>query len=221
MFLKETTRCKDGKEHHYWSLVENRRVDGGRKVVQRHVLYLGEINSSQQEAWRKTIEIFESGSNRARTVALFPEERAPEIDDEKIVRIRLDQLETVPSAPMGRLLAGQCALPEAGVGRLLDCAAAAQPQGHTVGSGAPNLGELSIDRSGQRMAFAPAVVRQERDGRGLLGADYRLAVVADTLYRCLDQIVEHKVALFAHLQQRWKDLFGVQFDVLLYDLTST
>ncbi len=72
MFLKETTRCKDGKEHHYWSLVENRRVDGGRKVVQRHVLYLGEINSSQQEAWRKTIEIFESGSNRARTVALFP-----------------------------------------------------------------------------------------------------------------------------------------------------
>ena len=64
MFLKDTTRFKDGKEHHYWSLVENRRVDGGRKVVQRHVLYLGEINSSQQAAWRKTIEIFESGSNR-------------------------------------------------------------------------------------------------------------------------------------------------------------
>jgi hypothetical protein len=40
MFLKESTRFKDGKEHHYWSMVENRRVDGGRKVVQRHVLYL-------------------------------------------------------------------------------------------------------------------------------------------------------------------------------------
>ena len=77
MFLKETTRFKDGKEHHYWSLVENRRVDGGRKVVQRHVLYLGEINSSQQAAWRKTIEVFETGSPQPRTVALFPEERAP------------------------------------------------------------------------------------------------------------------------------------------------
>src|SRR5437868_14357398 len=93
MFLKQSSRLKDGKEHHYWSLVENRRVDGGRKVVQRHVLYLGEINSSQQEAWRKTIEIFETGSRQTRTVALFPEERAPEVKDENIVRIRLDQME--------------------------------------------------------------------------------------------------------------------------------
>ena len=66
MFLKQSRRFKDGKEHHYWSLVENRRVDGGRKVVQRHVLYLGEINSWQQAAWRKTIEVVESGSNRRR-----------------------------------------------------------------------------------------------------------------------------------------------------------
>ena len=93
MFLKDTTRFKDGKEHHYWSLVENRRVDGGRKVVQRHVLYLGEINSSQQAAWRKTIEIFETGSVRPRTVALFPEERSPDIENEQIVRIRLNELE--------------------------------------------------------------------------------------------------------------------------------
>src|SRR5436190_21334729 len=93
MFLKDTTRFKDGKEHHYWRLVENRRVDGGRKVVQRHVLYLGEINSSQQAAWRKTIELFEAGSEQPRTVALFPQERSPEIADEQIVRIRLDALE--------------------------------------------------------------------------------------------------------------------------------
>lgn len=93
MFLKKSSRFKDGKEHHYWSLVENRRVDGGRKVVQRHVLYLGEINSSQQAAWRKTIDVFEAGSTQARTVALFPEERSPAVDDDNIVRIRLDQLE--------------------------------------------------------------------------------------------------------------------------------
>ena len=93
MFLKESTRFKDGKAHHYWSLVENRRVDGGRKVVQRHVLYLGEINSSQQAAWRKTIEVFETGSPQPQTVALFPQDRAPHVEDERIVRICLDELE--------------------------------------------------------------------------------------------------------------------------------
>ena len=60
MFLRYTTRKKDGKEHRYYSLVENKRVAGGR-VVQRHALYLGEINDSQQEAWRKTIEYFRGG----------------------------------------------------------------------------------------------------------------------------------------------------------------
>ena len=51
MFLRKTERRKDGKTHLYWSVVENRRLDSGR-VVQRHVLYLGEINSSQAKAWR-------------------------------------------------------------------------------------------------------------------------------------------------------------------------
>jgi|SRR2546427_12174106 len=65
MFLRDTTRKKNGKEHRYYSLVENRRVAGGR-VVQRPALYLGEINDGQQEAWRKTIEIFEEGQARPR-----------------------------------------------------------------------------------------------------------------------------------------------------------
>ena len=49
MFLRSKIRRKDGKEHRSWSVVENRRVSGGR-VVQRHVLYLGEINSTQERA---------------------------------------------------------------------------------------------------------------------------------------------------------------------------
>jgi hypothetical protein len=66
MFLRSSLRKKDGKEHRYFSIVENKRVAGGR-VVQRHVLYLGEINSSQELAWRKSIEVFEAvGSSRAR-----------------------------------------------------------------------------------------------------------------------------------------------------------
>ena len=60
MFLRCTTRKKDGKEHRYWSLVENRRVAGGR-VVQRHVLYLGEINDAQERRWRRTVEVFTEG----------------------------------------------------------------------------------------------------------------------------------------------------------------
>ena len=99
MFLRHTTRKKNGKEHRYYSLVENRRVASGR-VVQRHARYLGEINDSQQEAWRKTIEIFEEGQARPRTVALFPEERIGAVDDADIVRIRLSKISC--SVPIGQ-----------------------------------------------------------------------------------------------------------------------
>src|ERR1700689_2704677 len=89
MFLRATTRKKDGKEHRYWSVVENRRVAGGR-VAQRHVLYLGEINSSQELAWRKSIEVLEDGVPAPRTYALFPEDRC-----EGLLWARLAQLQTM------------------------------------------------------------------------------------------------------------------------------
>src|SRR5260370_19045287 len=92
MFLRWKTRKKDGKQHRYWSIVENRRVAGGR-VVQQHLLYLGEINSSQEATWRKSIEVFEDGSTRPRTLALFPEDRCQgALADASIVRLRLSQL---------------------------------------------------------------------------------------------------------------------------------
>jgi hypothetical protein len=87
MFLRCTKRKKDGKEHRYWSVVENRRVAGNR-VVQRQVLYLGEISDTQREAWSRTIEVFEDGSPK--TMALFPEDR---IDDNQIVKVRLKDIE--------------------------------------------------------------------------------------------------------------------------------
>ena len=92
MFLRSTLRKKNGKEHESFSIVENRRVAGG-KVVQRHVLYLGEINSSQQEGWRKTIELFEEGEVGPKTVALFPEDRAVELSSDEIVWIGLKDLQ--------------------------------------------------------------------------------------------------------------------------------
>jgi len=219
MFLKESRRLKDGKEHHYWSLVENRRVDGGRKVVQRHVLYLGEINSSQQAAWRRTIDVFETGSAQPRTVALFPEERSPTVQDDQIVRIRLDQLELRRPRQWGACWLASVLYQKLGLDEFWS-------------------GSLPVSRKGTRWDHVLQTLvsyrlidpgsewRLHREWfdksamADLLGADYRLAA-DDTLYRCLDQLVEHKPALFSHLQERWKDLFAARFDVLLYDLTST
>ena len=92
MFLRCSTRKKNGKEHRYWSIVENKRC-AGHRVVQRHVLYLGEINDLQQAAWQKTVEIYEQGQSQPRTVALFPEDRPLQVDEKDIVRIRLGELQ--------------------------------------------------------------------------------------------------------------------------------
>jgi len=219
MFLKESIRFKDGKAHHYWSLVENRRVDSGRKVVQRHVLYLGEINSSQQAAWRKTIEVFESGSPKARTVALFSEEHSPAVDDDQIVRIRLDQLELRRPRQWGACWLTSVLYQKLGLDIFWSERLPASRKGTRWDHVLQTLVSYRLIDPGSewrlhREWFDKSAMAD------LLGADYRLAT-DDTLYRCLDQLVEHKMALFSHLQERWKDLFAARFDVLLYDLTST
>jgi len=73
MFLRSNTRIKDGKQHRHYTVVESRRLQSG-KVVQRQVLYLGEINDSQQAAWRRTLEIFDEGQQRYMPLSLFPED---------------------------------------------------------------------------------------------------------------------------------------------------
>lgn len=92
MFLRAKKRLKDGKEHRYWSIVENRRVQGNR-VVQRQVLYLGEINDSQQAAWCKTIEVFQEGESERKQMALFPEDRKAPMLDCEVVQVRLNELQ--------------------------------------------------------------------------------------------------------------------------------
>jgi hypothetical protein len=92
MFLRYKDRRKDGKQHRYWSVVENTRVTGGR-VVQRHVLYLGEINGTQELAWRRSIEVLEDGETRPRTLSRFPEDRCDGLlADASIVRVKLSEL---------------------------------------------------------------------------------------------------------------------------------
>jgi hypothetical protein len=91
MFLRCKTRHKDGKSHRYWSVVESRRVRGGR-IIQRHVLYLGEINDGQEAAWRRSIAVFADDAAEPRQMALFAEGRALPVADSEVVQIRLGEL---------------------------------------------------------------------------------------------------------------------------------
>ena len=84
MFLRATKRFKDGKVHYYWSMVESVRV--GRRVFQRQALYLGELNDSQREEWQRAIEAFDEKGN-VRQLKPFPEDRAPETTDGRVVTL--------------------------------------------------------------------------------------------------------------------------------------
>ena len=218
MFLRCTKRRKDGKEHRYWNVVENRRVAGGR-VVQRQVLYLGEINDSQRDAWRKTIEVFEDGMPRPRTMALFPEDRPVEIDDDEVVQIRLKDLELHRPRQWGACWLA-CSLYEQ-LG--LDSFWAKRLEPSRKGT---RWDLITQALSCYRLIDPGSEWRLHRhwydnSAMGdLLGAGFELVEI-HKLYECLDKLLVHKQALFDHLTQRWKDLFNVKFDVLLYDLTST
>lgn len=218
MFLRCTIRKKDGKEHRYWNVVESRRVTGGH-VVQRQVLYLGEINDSQREAWRKTIEVFEDGVATARTMALFPEDRAVEVGDEQVVRIRLKDVEVRRPRQWGGCWLACQLYEELGLGDFW--AERLEP------SRKGTRWDLVVQALSCYRLMAPGsewwMHRHwyEKSAMGdLLGAGFELAEI-HKLYECLDRLMGHKRALFDHLTQRWKDLFNAKFDVLLYDLTST
>src|ERR1043166_670284 len=92
MFLRSTNRRKDGKDHRYFSIVENRRLAGG-KSVQRTVLYLGEINDQQHAAWRKTLEVFDEDDQRYSTLSLFPDDREIPGDAVDSLQVKLSGLE--------------------------------------------------------------------------------------------------------------------------------
>ena len=219
MFLRSKLRKKDGKLHRTWSVVENRRVGGGR-VVQRHVLYLGEINSTQELAWRRSIEVMEAGATRPRTLSLFAEDRCDGVlPDSSIVRLQLSQVRLRRPRQWGACWLALMLWRELGLDRFW-------------------AGRLGPSRKGTRWdqvlfvlvayrLIAPGsewrLHREWFEGSALadlLGEDAGLSQI-HKLYRCHDRLIEHKQAVFDHLVGRWRDLFNASFDVLLYDLTST
>ena len=218
MFLKCSTRRKDGKVHRSWSIVESRRYSGG-KVAQHHVLYLGEINDSQRRAWERTIAVFDERVGDQRQIALFPSDRTPPPGATDTVQVRLDALRLERPRQWGACWMGD------ELWRMLELDQFFAPR-------------LGVSREGTdwekvlriltiyRLLSPGSEWRLHRHWFGttalsdLLGVDER-AVQDDTLYRCLDLLLPQKEELFQHLRKRWSDLFGARYEVLLYDLTST
>src|SRR5882757_4446538 len=219
MFLRCKVRRKDGKQHRYWSVVENTRVGGGR-VVQRHVLYLGEINDTQELAWRRSIEVLEDGAAQPRTVSLFPEDRCEGLlADASIIGVRLSELRLRRPRQWGACWLASMLWRELQLDQFWSK-------------------RLGVSRKGTRwdqVLFVLVAYRLLAPGSewrlhrewfrrsalaDLLGEDGGLAEI-HKLYRCHDRLLQHKQAVFDHLVGRWRDLFNISYDVLLYDLTST
>ena len=221
MFLRCSTRRKDGKEHLYWSVVENRRV-GGDRIVQRHVLYLGELNGRQEASWRKSVEIFGQDDEAPQQVALFPEEYAPDTlgtDELPIVRIRLSQMSLRRPRQWGACWLGCELWRQLGLDAFWDEHLPAGREGTRWDQVLQTLVLYRLISPGaewrlHRHWFDHTAIAD------LLGGDFSLAEI-HRLYECHDKILKHKRALFEHLTQRWRDLFDAKYEVLLYDLTST
>ena len=218
MFLRSTNRKKDGKDHRYFSIVENRRLPGDR-TVQRTVLYLGEINDQQQASWRKTLEVFDEQEQRYTTMSLFPDDREILSDALDSVQVRLSGLELRRPRIFGNCWLGcelwhQLGLDEFWQQRL--------PEAREAVSWEKVLRLLVVNRlldpgsefRLHRQWFVDSAMDE------LLETDFAVAE-KDRLYRCLDRVLKHKQDLFVWLKQKWADLFHADFEVLLYDLTST
>ena len=218
MFLRSTNRKKDGKDHRYFSVVENQRVSSN-KTVQRTVLYLGEINDQQQASWRKTLSVFDEDTQQFTNLSLFPEDRPLPDDAVDSIQVKLSGLELRRPRPFGNCwlaneLWHQLGLTEFWNERL--------PEGRETVSWEKVLRLLVVNRllepGSEFRVHRHWFVESAMDA--LLETDFAVAD-KDRLYRCLDRVLEHKQDLFVWLKQKWAELFHADFEVLLYDLTST
>jgi len=217
MFLKTHRLHKDGKEHVYYSLCESLRVSRSR-VVQRRVLHLGELNTTQTERWERTIQaVQEDGQRQQLRLFTDREGQAPAAPD--VAEVVLSSLVVRRPRRFGECWIGCKLWEELGLrafweevlkGQRGEVSWAKVVELLVVNRLCAPRSELSVHEK-----WFPQTAMDL-----LLDADVQVAE-KDRLYRCLDRMVAHKEALEKHLAQRWRDLFGGSFDVLLYDLTST
>ena len=219
MFLKPNRRIKDGKEHLYYTLNESLRI--GRRSIQRTILHLGELTTSQHHRWRHTIEVINerSESRQMELLADQEQERRGSSDDADVVTIRLSSLQVCNSREFGSSWVGVKMWQMLELDRFWS----------------ERLGEQRGDVPWEKVAELLAVNRlcdpgselhvheqwYPKSAMGFLLDCSDAVAEKDRLYRCLDRLVEHKADLEKHLKSKWGELFHADFDVLLYDLTST
>ena len=218
LFLRSTNRKKDGKDHRYFSIVENQRVSAG-KTVQRTVLYLGEINDQQQASWRKTLAVFDEQKQQVTEVSLFPADRPLPEDAVDTIQVKLSGLELRHPRPFGNCWLASELWHQLG---LSDFWRERLPEGREGVSWEKVLRLLVVNRllepGSEFRIHRHWFVESAMDA--LLEEDFAVAD-KDRLYRCLDRLLKHKQELFVWLKQKWAELFQTDFEVLLYDLTST
>ena len=216
MFLRQHARSKDGKDHTYWSLVETvRTADGPR---QKTICYLGELNSSVQARWLKTVEVFNE-QGEAQQLKLLPSHVEAPADDPQVARVLLNRVRLERTRQFGACWLGLELWKRLELDQFFEAA----------------LDHQTADVPWSRVAALLAINRLCAPGSELAieerwypstALDDLLGIaegkINDTrLYRCLDHILPLKTKLERHLKERYGELFGAEFDVLLYDLTST
>jgi transposase len=216
MFLRPHQRSKDGKDHTYWSLVETVRTASGPR--QRTLCYLGELNSSAQGRWLKTIEVFNQ-QGEAEQLKLFPSQVEPPAGDPQVARVLVNGVRLERTRQFGACFLGWELWRRLALDRFFEEAvdgdAADVPWSRVAALLAINRlcapgSELAVEERWYPSTALDDLLEIE-EGK-----------INDTrLYRCLDRILPHKTKLERHLKERYGELFEAEFDVLLYDLTST
>jgi transposase len=219
MYLKCHSRIKDGKEHRYYSIAEKISCVGGHRV-ERHVFYLGEVNDSQREGWLKLIEAFDAQNQQQTKLALFASDRPIPVHAVDLgVQVRLAEFTLHRPRQWGACWVFSLLWEQLHLERFWRERLPASRE-HT------SWYHILMVLCAYRWIDPGSEWRLHRDWYersamgDLLDEDFGLAA-KDNLYRCLDKLVKHKAELFQFLRARWNDLFGITYEVLLYDLTST
>src|ERR1700688_1072649 len=216
MFLRANLRHKDGKDHTYWSLVETVRTPDGPR--QKTLCYLGELNSSAQARWLRTIEVFNE-QGEAQQLKLFPSDVEPPPDDPQVTRVLLSKVRLERTRQFGACYLGLELWKRLELDSFFEHAMDHELADVSWSRVASLLAINRLCAPGSELAIEqrwyPSTALDD-----LLGIEE--GKINDTrLYRCLDRILPHKTKLERHLKDRYGALFGAEFDVLLYDLTST
>src|SRR5579864_8357938 len=216
MFLRPNHRSKDGKDHTYWSLVETVRTRDGPR--QKTLCHLGELNTTAQARWLRTVEVFNE-QGEVQQLKLFPSDVAPPANDPEVARVLLKKVRLERTRQFGACFLGLDLWKRLELDRFFEQLVDDDPADVPWSRVAALLAINRLCAPGSELAIEqrwyPSTALDD-----LLDLDEDK--INDTrLYRCLDRMLPHKTKLEQHLKQRYGELFGAEFDVLLYDLTST